>query len=85
MEMLVVVMMIMGLVVIEMKVMLTNIEWAPRGEGQVRQVGGRVALALQRVIRSSRRLVAARKRSADNGSLPYVYLRHSSNSSSRSS
>ena len=32
MEMLVVVMMIMGLVVIEMKVMLTNIESAPRGE-----------------------------------------------------
>ena len=56
MEMLVVVMMIMGLVVIEMKVMLTNIEWAPRGEGQVRQVvvgGG--ALVSQRVIRSWRR------------------------------
>ena len=37
-------------------------------------------MAMQRVIRSSRRLVAARKRSADNGSLPYVYLHHSSSS-----
>ena len=35
-------------------------------------------MAMKRVIRSSRRLVAARKRSADNGSLPYVYLHHSS-------
>ena len=76
--MLVVVMMIMGLVVIEMRLILNAHQW----EGQVRQVGVRGALALQRVIRSSRRLVAARKRSADNGSLPYVYLHHSSSSSS---
>ena len=36
---------------------------------------------MQRVIRSSRRLVAARKRSADNGSLPWFDLHHRSSSS----